>query len=148
MSEQLPDSRPESIVIVDDQPVVLEFCRNVLERAGYTVFAASGAAQALSFFEPNRSPVDLALVDIVMPGMSGLELIDHLSELNQGTRIILMSGYAPDEVKKVVGPDAAQYRCMWKPFEANTLVQMIKNALDTPPPDIDVATELVAHVGV
>jgi CheY-like chemotaxis protein len=132
MSELLPTSRPETIVIVDDQPVVLEFCRTVLERAGYSVFAASGGAQALNFFEPNRSPIDLALVDLVMPGMSGIEFVSKLEQMNLGTRIVLMSGYAPDEVKRVIGSEAAQYRCMWKPFEAATLVQMIKNALDTP----------------
>jgi CheY-like chemotaxis protein len=76
--------------------------------------------------------VDLALIDLVMPGMSGIELAGHLGTLSPHPRVVLMSGYAPDEVKRVVGTDAAQYRCMWKPFEANTLVQMIKNALDAP----------------
>ena len=133
MSEHLSGSGSETIVIVDDQPVVLEFCRTALERAGYKVFTASNGTQALSFFEPNRSAVDLALVDLVMPGMSGIELAGHLGKLNPDTRVVLMSGYAPDEIKRVVGTDAAQYRCMWKPFEASTLVQMIKNALDAPP---------------
>ncbi len=45
-----------------------------------------------------------------------------------------MSGYAPDEVKRVIGNDAADYRSMWKPFEADTLVQMIRNVLGEPPP--------------
>ena len=132
MSEYPSGSGSETIVVVDDQPVVLEFCRTALERAGYNVFTASSGAQALSFFEPNRSPVDLALIDLVMPGMSGIELAGHLGKLNPPTRVILMSGYAPDEIKRVVGTDAAQYRSMWKPFDASTLVQMIKNALDAP----------------
>jgi two-component system cell cycle sensor histidine kinase/response regulator CckA len=135
MSENLSGSGSETIVIVDDQPVVLEFCRMALERAGYKVFTAASGTQALNFFEPNRSPVDLALVDLVMPGMSGIELAGHLVKLNPHTRVVLMSGYAPDEIKRVVGTDAAKYRCMWKPFEASTLVQMIKNALDTPAPE-------------
>lgn len=128
-----PAAGTETILIVDDQPVVLEFCQTTLERAGYTVFTASSAAQALAFFEPNRSPIDLAIVDIVMPGMSGIELAKHLGRLN--TRIVLMSGYSPDEVRRVVGEDASRYRTMWKPFEAGTLVQMTKNALDTPLPE-------------
>jgi two-component system, cell cycle sensor histidine kinase and response regulator CckA len=132
--EPVPVSGSETIVIVDDQPVVLDFCRTTLERAGYKVFAASSGEQALSLFEPNRSPVDLALIDVVMPGMSGIELAERLEKLNGGLRIVLMSGYSPDEVKKVVGEHASQYRSMWKPFEARTLVQMIKNALDSEPP--------------
>ena len=133
MTEPLSESGSERIVVVDDQPVVLEFCRTTLERAGYKVFTASNGEQALSLFEPNRSPVDLALIDIVMPGMSGIELAKRLEGLNLSVRIVLMSGYAPDEVKRVIGEHAAHYRSMWKPFEARTLVQMIKNALDGDP---------------
>ena len=134
MTEPFAEAGSETLVVVDDQPVVLEFCRTTLERAGFTVFTASNAEQALSFFEPNRSPVALALIDIVMPGMSGIELAKRLEALNLSVRIVLMSGYSPDEVKRVVGEQACQYRCMWKPFEARTLVQMIKNALDGDPP--------------
>ena len=123
----------ETIVVVDDQPVVLEFCHTTLERAGYKVFTASSGAQALRFFEPSRSPVDLALIDIVMPGMSGIELAKRLEKAN--TRIVLMSGYSPDEVNRVIGEDASQYRSMWKPFDAATLVQMTRNALDAPLPE-------------
>ncbi len=134
MTEPLTESRSGTIVVVDDQSVVLEFCRTTLERAGYKVFTASNGEQALSLFEPNRSPVDLALIDIVMPGMSGIELAERLEGLNLSVRIVLMSGYAPDDVKRVIGEHAANYRSMWKPFEARTLVQMIKNALDGDPP--------------
>src|SRR5260370_7341737 len=110
MSEYPSGSGTETIVVVDDQPVVLEFCRTALERAGYTVFTASNGTQALSFFEPNRSPVDLALIDLVMPGMSGIELAGHLAKLNPRTRLAFMSAYAPVAIQRVVGTDAAQYR--------------------------------------
>ena len=133
MMDSLSESASETIVVVDDQPVVLEFCRVTLERAGYKIFTATNGDQALSFFEPNRSPVHLALIDIVMPGMSGIELVKRLEKLNKDVRIVLMSGYSPDEIKRVVGEHAAQYRSMWKPFEPRTLVQMIKNALDSEP---------------
>ena len=130
MFELSSQNGSQTIVVVDDQAVVLEFCRTTLERAGFTVFSAANGEQALTFFEPNRSPVDLALIDIMMPGMSGIELAKRLEKLNTGVRIVLMSGYSPDEVKRVVGETASQYRCMWKPLEPRTLIQMIKNALD------------------
>jgi len=133
MPEPLSENGSETIVVVDDQAVVLEFCRTTLERAGFKVFTASSGEQALSLFKPNRSPIDLALIDIVMPGMSGIELARRLERLNAGVRIVLMSGYSPDEVKRVVGETASQYRCMWKPLDPRTLVQMIKNALDGEP---------------
>jgi len=129
----MSETGSETIVVVDDQAMVLELCRTTLERAGFTVFTAANGEQALSLFEPNRSPIDLALIDIVMPGMSGVELAKRLERLNTGVRIVLMSGYSPDEVKRVVGESAACYRSIWKPMEPRTLVQMIKNALDGEP---------------
>jgi len=124
----------QTIAVVDDQLVVLDFCRTALEGAGYKVFTASNGKDALRLFDPNRSPIDLALIDIVMPGMSGVELARRIEDVNTGTRIVLMSGYSPEEVKQVVGEDAAQYQSVWKPFESRTLVQMIKNALNVEAP--------------
>src|ERR1700726_3345074 len=109
-SERRSEPESETIVVVDDQAIVLEFCRTTLERAGFTVFTAANGEQALSFFEPNGTPIDLALIDIVMPGMSGIELAKRLERLNTGVRIVLMSGYSPEEVKRVVGESAACYR--------------------------------------
>ena len=133
MSELFPENESETVAVVDDQAVVLEFCRTTLERAGFKVFTATSGDQALNLFEPNRSPIDLALIDIVMPGMSGIDLAKRLEKLNTGVRIVLMSGYSPDEIKRVVGESAAHYRSIWKPLEPRTLVQMIKNALDGEP---------------
>jgi CheY-like chemotaxis protein len=121
---------PSSILVVDDSPVALEFCCTVLNRAGYRVHSASSGNLALSFFQPDRSPIDLALIDIVMPGMSGIELAKRLETLSPGTKIVLMSGYTADEIKRVVGDAASQYRAMWKPFQAEALLQMIQNVLE------------------
>jgi CheY-like chemotaxis protein len=121
-----------NIVVVDDEPAPLEFCCSALRRAGYTVWAASSAKQALQYFQPHRPAVALALIDIVMPETSGIALIKQLEQLNPPKRIILMSGYAPDEVKRLVGTEAARYRTIWKPFEAETLIRSVKNVLDTP----------------
>ena len=64
--------------------------------------------------------------------MSGAAVAQRIVKLCPETRIVLMSGYAPDEVKRIVGNDAAGYRSMWKPFAADTLVQMIRNVLGEP----------------
>ena len=133
-----PSANLSTIVVVDDEPAALEFCRYALIRAGYNVYAASSGEEALMYFRPNRSPVDLALVDVVMPGMSGVELVQRLEKLNPNTRIVLMSGYSPLEVQRILGKDTACYRSMWKPFEAATLTQMVNNVLNTP-------TEIRAH---
>lgn len=133
MNNPSPPHESEIILIVDDESVALEFCRLALTRAGYVVIAATSGKQALNFFQPNRSHIDLALIDVMMPGMNGLELAHHIEKLDTDTRIVLTSGYAPEEIKKLVGPDAANYRSIWKPFEARALERMIRNVLDIPP---------------
>ena len=125
-------SGSETIVVVDDQPVPLEFCSSTLRVAGYRVLSASSGKKALDFFQPNRPAIDLALIDIVMPEMNGIELIKAAKRLNPPKRILLMSGYAPNELKRLVGPEAADYRCIWKPFEAETLLRLVRNVLDAP----------------
>ena len=132
MSEPSRAAPPATVVVVDDEPIALDFCRLALTRAGYNVFTASGGQQALTYFQPDRTPVDLALVDVVMRGMTGIEFVKRLEKVNEGVRVVLMSGYSPDEVKRILGSDASRYRSMWKPFDAATLVQMVKNVLDTP----------------
>lgn len=122
------------IVVVDDEPVQLESCSSALRRAGYHVLTASSAKQALVFFQPNRTPIALALIDIVMPEMNGIALVKALEQLNPPKRIILLSGYTPDDVKKLVGTEAAEYRCIWKPFKAHTFLRLVRNVLDAPAP--------------
>src|SRR5438128_5442060 len=90
-----------TILVVDDEPIALEFCRSTLVRAGYNVLTASSGEQALNHFKSYRSPIDLALIDVVMPGMNGVALAKRLEKLNPGTRIVLMSGYSPAEVKRI-----------------------------------------------
>jgi two-component system, cell cycle sensor histidine kinase and response regulator CckA len=136
MDNPSPPRGSETILIVDDESVALEFCRLALTRAGYVVIAATSGKQALNFFQPNRSHIDLALIDVMMPGMNGLELAHHVEKLDTDTRIVLTSGYAPEEIKRLVGPDAANYRSIWKPFEARALERMIRNVLDIPPENL------------
>jgi DNA-binding NtrC family response regulator len=131
MSKNFQTAR--TILIVDDQDVPLEFCRATLTMAGYSVLTAANAEQALRWFQTGQSSIAVALIDVVMPGMSGIALAERITEDHPETKIVLMSGYSPEEVKRIVGGDGARYRSMWKPFEAETLVQMIRNVLGEPP---------------
>ena len=118
----------KAIVVVDDEAAPLNLCSSALRRAGYHVLVASTAKQAMAFFQPNRTPIALALIDISMAEMSGLE------QPNPPKRIVLMSGSAPDDVRKLVGTEAANYRCIWKPLQADTLLRLVRNVMDAPAP--------------
>jgi DNA-binding response OmpR family regulator len=126
----LPDlPSPSTILVVDDESTALNFCVAALRQHGFHVFSASGGMQALPFFESGRPGIDLALLDVMMPGFNGVELAKRIQQLSPRTTIVLMSGYAAEEIKRLVGNDAAAYRSMWKPFTSDALVRMIRNVL-------------------
>ena len=122
----------ETILVVDDEPISLRFCCNVLNRCGYRVLAASSGAEAIEVLE-RESGVDLALVDVMMPEINGIDLIRSMEALpGPRPRVALMSGYSPVEVERLIGGEGSDYRIFWKPFDVPLFLKMIRNVLDAP----------------
>lgn len=92
-------SRNIDILIVDDDPSVLNFLEGAVASMGHTVHAASSAADALKKLEKLERPVDILLTDVVMPLMSGFELAERFQETNPDSRVIFMSGFSPTTLK-------------------------------------------------
>src|SRR5580765_770473 len=91
-----PDGGPETVLVVEDEPALRELERIMLEGAGYAVLTAANAAEALRTAEENA--IDLLIVDIVIPGMSGPQLVDELAARGSNLPTIYISGYGADEV--------------------------------------------------
>ncbi len=91
----LPSSADRRILIVDDEEQVRSFLELALTSAGYRVESVGSGEEALELVE-RRPSFDLFVVDVVMPGMSGHELHDHLKELHPSTPILMCSGYDPE----------------------------------------------------
>src|SRR4029077_16565204 len=85
-------SRP-TILVVDDEPALVELVRFMLEEAGYCVLSASDGHQALDFCKHYEYSIDLRLTDINMPRMSGVELASRLSQLMPHVPVIFMTGH-------------------------------------------------------
>jgi len=81
-----------TILVVDDEPAVINLVKLILEAAGYSVLAACNGQQALALFENQSHSIDLLLTDISMPGISGLELACRVSETVPQLPVIFMSG--------------------------------------------------------
>jgi two-component system, cell cycle sensor histidine kinase and response regulator CckA len=118
----------QTILVVDDEPTVLNLCRRILERGGYTVVAATSGLDALRVLENSTQTIDLALLDVIMPGLNGAELAQRIHNLRAELPIVLMSGFGPREIARVVG-DIKAFRVIWKPFKTESLIRMIENAL-------------------
>jgi two-component system, cell cycle sensor histidine kinase and response regulator CckA len=88
----------ETILIVEDEPVVRKLARDVLEERGYRILCASSGPEALRLSDDNPEPIQLLITDVVMPEMSGPELANLLQKSRPQTRVLYMSGYTDDEI--------------------------------------------------
>jgi CheY-like chemotaxis protein len=118
-----------TILVVDDEEVVLNFVAMVLKRAGFRVLAASGSEEALALTNGGGEPLDLALLDIVMPRMDGPALSNALHEFYPDLRVLFMSGFNVEEVNRRVGGPADFLK---KPFTASQLLERVRQAVERP----------------
>jgi two-component system, cell cycle sensor histidine kinase and response regulator CckA len=117
-----------TILAVDDEPVVLETVRDGLTAHGYQVLTAGGGDEALQIAQAHQGAIALALVDVVMPGMSGPEVAQRLHASRPDLKILFMSGFST-EVVVVHGLDGGD-PLLVKPFSLDTLGRKVHEILD------------------
>jgi DNA-binding NtrC family response regulator len=120
-----------TILIVDDETLVRDFCTVVLRSAGYNVLSAEDGYRALEMSKALKGPVHLALIDIQMPRMSGpellLELLDCLVPRNLEIRFILMSGFS--NLQPMLETKGHHYSFLQKPFTLDGLLEKVEGEL-------------------
>jgi signal transduction histidine kinase len=115
----------ETILVVEDEPAMLEVTRRILDSHGYTVLTAGDGPTALQIAEEHDGPIDVLLSDVVMPHMLGKEVAERISGLRPGIRVLFMSGYAQSVVP---GHDVVD-----KPFTEAILLTRIRELLGVSP---------------
>jgi DNA-binding response OmpR family regulator len=118
----------ETILVVEDDRAVGTLICNGLRKAGYAVLEAGHGTQALEIMRTHPSPIDLLVTDVVMPGMNGRALSEHVTALQPGTRVLFMSGYSDDAMLRH-GVKTASVRFIQKPFSVADLSARIREAL-------------------
>jgi two-component system, cell cycle sensor histidine kinase and response regulator CckA len=128
-------SRGGTILVVEDEDSLRSLIRRSLARKGYTVFEASNGEEALAIAREQGSKIDLVLTDVVMPGMRGRELAEHLKAFCPKLRVIFMSGYDEAEVLNQETPPSQrrQTEFIEKPFTPESLVRRLNEILQRPP---------------
>ena len=121
-------SGSETILLVDDEAMIIEVGRAMLESLGYTVFVASSGAQALEVLEVKEGMVDLVLLDMIMPGMDGGQVFEVVHERWPQVPVMLSSGYSIDgQAAKLLDRGAVGF--LQKPFDLSALSQKLRTVL-------------------
>ena len=134
--EMLPFLEPsvlagtETILLVEDEPVVRRLAKSILERNGYHVYTAASGAEALAIWAAHAPEIELLLTDLIMPGnLTGRDLANHLRTKKNSLKAIYTTGYSRD----AIGPDVELIdglNFLPKPYPATKLLQTTRRCLD------------------
>jgi PAS domain S-box-containing protein len=126
---ELAPSGEETILLVEDEQMILDLTTTMLERLGYTVLAASSPGEALRLAEQCRGGIDLLITDVVMPEMNGRELVEQLRPGQPAMKWLYMSGYTADIISSQGVLDEG-VSFIQKPFPLNALAKKVREVLD------------------
>ena len=122
----------ETILLADDEPSLRELFREILEEKGYRVLSASHGLEALRIAANHPHPIDLLVSDVIMPGLTGPELLGRLRLARPGVRALLISGYTADALAPYGGlPEGVAF--LQKPCTTEALARKIRAVLDGKP---------------
>lgn len=130
----------ETVLVVEDEEPLRRLTRRILESRGYSVLEAANGSEAITVMARSPARVHLVLSDVVMPGMSGRELVERLTPVYPSLRVLFMSGYTEDMMlhHRVAELGVA---VLEKPFTRDDLARAVRTILDVAStPLIDVAT--------
>jgi len=119
----------ETILVVEDEEAVRKLAVRLLKRQGYKVLEAPDGGQAFILCEKYQDPIHLILSDVIMPGMSGRELVERLQRIHPEMRVLYMSGYT-DNVIIHHGILEQGLAFIQKPFTLETLARKVREVLD------------------
>jgi signal transduction histidine kinase/ActR/RegA family two-component response regulator/HAMP domain-containing protein len=121
----------ETVLVVEDEPVLREMAQMLLEECGYRVILATNGKEALEIWERHQNSIDLLFTDMVMPaGLSGMELAHKLIAQRKELRVVFASGYTVDDISTDFLMRNNDARFLQKPYTRNHLARAVREALD------------------
>jgi signal transduction histidine kinase len=128
-----PQRGTETILLVEDDPSVRTLVRDELRKLGYRVLEAKNGVEACLLATQQTGLVQLLLTDVVMPGMGGRELAQHLSVIKPDLRTLFISGYM-DDIGIMAGQEEGTSSFLQKPFTPEVLARAVRSLLDVSTP--------------
>ncbi|MFN7916387.1 MAG: PAS domain S-box protein [Vicinamibacterales bacterium] len=121
----------ETVMLVEDESSLRDMTARMLEASGYRVVTARAAEDALELLQ-DYPDVAIVITDVVMPGMSGADLAEHISAQRPGLKVLFVSGYTDDKLTRVLSMRGAHF--LPKPYTVALLTRKIRQLLDEPAP--------------
>jgi two-component system, NtrC family, response regulator AtoC len=131
MESGLPNNSKSRILVVDDEPGMLQYLRTVLEAKSYDVVTVQSGAEAMAHLSDGPPP-DLVILDVLMPDMNGLRTLEKLQEIRPGLKVVMLScSTDPRNVVQAIRSGAADY--LSKPFQIAELETVVRHSLNAAP---------------
>jgi len=119
----------ETVFLIDDEDTIIAVGQEIIKALGYTVLVARSGKEAIEIYEKNKDKIDIVILDMIMPDMSGGETYDRIKEINPDIKVLLSSGYSIDgEAKEILERGCDGF--LQKPFNMKELSQKIREVLD------------------
>ena len=121
-------SEPVQILVIDDEQIMRDGCSRILSKDGWAVICAENGNQGLGEIQAHSDKIDVILLDLMMPGMSGMEVLDHVRTIDPNLLVIVITGYATVE-SAVEAMKKGAFNYLSKPIDLNRLRAELESAL-------------------
>jgi CheY-like chemotaxis protein len=122
----------ETILIVDDEAMIISVGRELLKSLGYTILTAQDGPAALEIYKESKDRIDLVILDMVMPEMSGGEVFDELKKINPDVKVLLSSSYSLNgQASKIINRGCVGF--IQKPFTISDIASQLRKTFDATP---------------
>jgi CheY-like chemotaxis protein len=118
-----------TVLVIDDEPQVLDLVRKLLVRAGFTPLLASNGHEALEIFEQRSDSIRLVLLDMTMPRMGGPEALRLVRRIRSDVPVVLTSGYSEEDAREQFGAEGPAI-FLQKPYRAQALYEVLRRVLE------------------
>jgi len=128
VKEDMPGGE-ETILLVDDENIVRNLGKTILTRKGYTILVAENGEEALTLFNEKKDSIDLIILDITMPKMSGLEVLQRIQDMTPGFPVLMSSGYVEQgQIEQLLEMGASGF--IGKPYSIVDMTRTVRQTLD------------------
>jgi len=119
----------ETVLVVDDEDMIIAVGKQLLQKLGYKVLTAENGKEATEIYKKNKGRIDIVILDMIMPDMSGGDTFDRLKEIKSGVKVLLSSGYSINgQASEILERGCGGF--IQKPFNMKQLSRKLREILD------------------